>query len=284
MRPYGLGILPNSKIFFYTPKEADKDIFLYPRCVGLYECGNNYYVNRNSYNSFLLLYVLEGSAYIKVDGEEQTIKSNRFALLDCYKPHVYGSHSGCRLMWVHYDGPMAREYYEYICSHQKGNGLTVSDSAAAYRNLAKLYEVLAEKIPIEPADMSKYLLNTLTEFMKSPKEDRKDNISDIERARLFINENFDKQISLEEIAAQANLSIYYFTRRFKRAYGHTPHEYLINIRLNTACFYLASSSAQIKEIAFSCGFTNESNFCTSFKKNIGCTPAEYRDYHRKQGE
>lgn len=279
MRPYGLGILPNSQIFFHTPKEADKDIFLYPTCAGLYECGNNYYVNRNSYDSFLLLYVLEGNAYINVDGEELKISSGRFALIDCYKPHIYGSHNGCRLMWAHFDGAMARQYYDYILNLQKNNILTASDSVMAYRNLSKLYSSLAENIAVESAVISKYLINILTEFMRIQNTDAKDNISDIERAKLFINENLNKQISLEEIAAQANLSVYYFTRSFKKAYGYTPHEYLIKIRLNTACFYLVSSNAQIKEIAFSCGFTNESNFCTCFKNNIGCTPTEYRDSH-----
>ena len=279
MRPYGLGILPNSQIYFYTPKEADKDIFLYPKCVGLYECGNNYYVNRNSYDSFLLLYVLEGNAFINVDGEELVISSNRFALIDCYKPHIYGSRRGCKLMWVHFDGAMARKYYDYIITMQKTNRLTAAESASAYKNLSKLYSALSENTTADAAVISKYLVNILTEFMTSPKADTRDNISDLEKARLFINENMDKAISLEEIAAQANLSIYYFTRSFKKAYGYTPHEYLIKIRLNTACFYLVSSTSQVKEIAFSCGFTSESSFCTCFKKNIGCTPAEYRDLH-----
>lgn len=281
MRPYGPGILKNSQIFFYTPKESDPDLFLYNLCVGLYECDDKYIVERSNYDSFLLLYVISGSVFLKLGDVRKTLGSGEFALIDCYKPHIYGSDTGCKIIWIHFDGALARNYYKYIHEFQKSNIIIAADKTKAYQNMSKLYSAFSNHVPIESALISKYIIDALTEFMHHPTADLVENETDIEKARIFINENLDKQISLDEIASKANLSVYYFTRCFKKEYGYTPHEYLIRSRLNTACFYLVSSDIQVKEIAYRCGFTNESNFCTCFKKNLNLTPAEYRESHKK---
>ena len=277
MRPYGVGILPNSRVYFYTPKENDPELFLYPLCVGLYECDGNYIVDRQNYDSFLLMYLISGTAYVTVNGQTRELKKDDCAILDCYRPHIYGSSSGCKLLWIHFDGANARKYYNYIVTLQKGNVLKAADRSQAYRYMSRLYSALANRLPIESAHISKYLLSGLTEFMYHGEDSTGDTVSDLEKARIYITENLDKDIPLEDIAAQAKLSVYYFTRCFKKSFGYTPHEYLIKTRLNTACFYLVSSSMFVKEIAYRCGFKNESNFCTCFKKNIGMTPQEYRD-------
>lgn len=279
MKVHEPGVLPSSQIFFYTPREADPSLFLYPLCIGRYECNSNYIVNRINYDSFLLLYVISGSVYLAQDGLSKTLRAEEFSIVDCYRPHVYGSHEGCEILWVHFDGALARSYYDYILNLQKSNVVVAADSTRAFRYMSSLYSALSNHMPIESAQISKYLISVLTEFMHPPTPDMSENISDLESARIYINENLDQQLSLEMMADRAHLSIYHFSRSFKKAFGYTPHEYLIKVRLNAACFYLISSSSQVKEIAFKCGFTTESGFCTCFRKNIGCTPAEYRQNH-----
>ena len=276
MRPYGKGILKNSQVFFHTPSESDASLFLYPLCMGLYECNDKYYVERKNYDSFLLLYVINGSLYLSTDGSKKRLGKEEFALVDCYKPHIYGSNEGCKILWLHFDGALARDYYNFILQSQKSNVVSAADKTHAYRYLSKLYSAMANHVPVESPLISKYIINILTEFMHHSETSIEDNESEMEKVRIYINENIEKPLSLEEIAAQANLSVYYFTRCFKKTFGYTPHEYLIKARLNTACFYLVSTTDQVKEIAYKCGFSNESNFCTCFKKNLSCTPAEYR--------
>ncbi len=279
MRVQEPGVLPSSQIFFHTTNETDSSLFLYPLCIGLYECNSDYIVNRINYDSFLLIYVISGTVYLMQDGSSRTLRAEQFAIIDCYKPHIYGSHDGCRILWVHFDGALARGYYDYILKLQKSNLVVAADSTGAYRYMSKLYSALSSHAPVEPARLSKYLISVLTEFMQPPASDAAESIPDLEEARIYINENLDQPLSLDEIAAQAHLSIYHFSRSFKKAFGYTPHEYLIKVRLNAACFYLVSSSCPVKEIAAKCGFTTDSSFCTCFRKNIGCTPAEYRQAH-----
>ncbi|MCC8067121.1 MAG: AraC family transcriptional regulator [Clostridiales bacterium] len=273
------GVLPVSQIFFHTTSEADSSLFLYPLCIGLYECDSNYIVNRINYDSFLLIYVQNGSLYLTQNDVSCTLRAGSFAIIDCYHPHIYGSHEDCKFLWVHFDGALARSYYDRILSFQKSNLIVAADGTHAYRYLSKLYSSLSSHRPVDPAQLSKYLINILTEFMYAPSSSTPEYISELEEARIYINEHLYEPLSLEEIAAQAHLSVYHFTRSFKNKFGYTPHEYLIKVRLNAACFYLVSSTAPVKEIAFKCGFTTNSGFCTCFRKNIGCTPMEYRQAH-----
>ncbi len=276
MRAYGKGILPESQIFFFTPQEAERSAFLYPLCVGLYQCDTTYIVDRQNYDSFLLMYLARGTGFLQVDGVRRELKAGSFALLDCYHPHVYGSTTGCQLLWTHFDGAQARAYYDYIAG--RGNGLApaAADSDTARRYLERLFGALHDHRAVGTPLVSKYLVGALTEFMIDRNPAGESDLSEMERARIYITENLDKSITLEDIAAQANLSVYYFTRRFKKEFGCTPHEYLLRARLKTARFYLESTALPVKEIAWRCGFGNECNFCTCFRKNIGCTPASYR--------
>ena len=56
------------------------------------------------------------------------------------------------------------------------------------------------------------------------------------------------------------------------------HEYLVNARVNAAKFYLKTTAYPNKEIAYRCGFSSESSFCTVFKRVAGLTPQAYRNY------
>ena len=57
----------------------------------------------------------------------------------------------------------------------------------------------------------------------------------------------------------------------------TPHKYLITTRMSNAKFLLKTSQMSVKEIAIRSGFSDESGFCTAFKKQEGMTPNEYRN-------
>lgn len=78
------------------------------------------------------------------------------------------------------------------------------------------------------------------------------------------------------VILKAGLSPYYFLRLFASETGFTPHQYLINTRINAAKFLLRSPDIPVKDISVRTGFTSESTFCTCFKKNEGMTPGQYR--------
>lgn len=98
----------------------------------------------------------------------------------------------------------------------------------------------------------------------------------IEKTLEYMNKNFDKQITLSDVARLANMSDVSFSRFFKQRTGNTFIDNQTQIRLGHASRMLIDTTQSVAEIAYHCGFNNISNFNRIFKKKKGCTPKEFR--------
>lgn len=92
----------------------------------------------------------------------------------------------------------------------------------------------------------------------------------------YIHRNFRNKITLEEIAAAANISEREANRIFQKIIQQTPFEYLLSYRLNMAKELLSHSDLSITEISYRCGFTDSAYMGKQFRKANGLTPKEYR--------
>jgi AraC-like DNA-binding protein len=99
----------------------------------------------------------------------------------------------------------------------------------------------------------------------------------IDKAFEYMNQNFQKNITLSEISKQVNMTDVSFSRFFKTKTGKTFIDSLLELRLGNASRLLIDTSQSISEIAFNCGFNNISNFNRLFKKKKNCTPKEFRE-------
>jgi AraC family transcriptional regulator len=98
----------------------------------------------------------------------------------------------------------------------------------------------------------------------------------LKRAIEYINEHLGENLSLTEIAAQVDMSHYYFCRLFKQSVGMTPHKYLIQQRVEKSKSLLRQRELTIFDIAADCGFANPSHFAKYFRRYTGISPQEFR--------
>lgn len=91
-----------------------------------------------------------------------------------------------------------------------------------------------------------------------------------------IEANLESEIKLAELAKIHGWSPYYFCRIFKKTTGLTPHQYVLQQRVEKAKKLLGSSSLDLSNIALETGFANQSHFGTIFRRFTGCTPKQYR--------
>lgn len=267
----------DSEYFIYSPSRTAQDVFLYPLQCGhfLYEPG--YFLKRDSYDSFLIMYLQKGELDLEIKGHKYHAQSNSFILLDCYENHAYSTSSGLECLWCHYDGVIARAYYDIVIS-RLGNIFTMSDPLPALSKLMSIYHIFHTGSIVREPLLSKYLNDIMTEFMLYlPNGKNAHSYSNTaEEAMTYINEHFTEEISVPDLAAKAGLSHYYFIRAFKKETGFTPHEYLLNTRIATAQYLLKNTRLTIKDICYQTGFSCESIFCTAFKNRLGMTPTQYR--------
>jgi AraC family transcriptional regulator len=97
----------------------------------------------------------------------------------------------------------------------------------------------------------------------------------LKRVTDYINDHLAQELSLEELAAIAQLSPYHFCRSFKRSIGFTPHQYVIRQRVERAKLLLKDGKMGIVEVAIACGFTHQSHLNRHFKRLTGVTPKKF---------
>ncbi len=99
----------------------------------------------------------------------------------------------------------------------------------------------------------------------------------IKKAIDYIEENFHKEISLDELAGELGISSYYFSKLFKEEKGEGFVEYLTRRRVDEAKDLLKRPEHSIKEVGVACGYSDPNYFSRIFKKATGMTPTEYKD-------
>lgn len=92
----------------------------------------------------------------------------------------------------------------------------------------------------------------------------------------YINAHLAEDLSLKAIAHTVDMSQYYFCRQFKQSTGLSPHQYLIQQRIDRAKQLLMKKELAIADIALECGFAHSSHFNKYFRKLTGTTPTFYR--------
>ncbi|MGX4585329.1 helix-turn-helix domain-containing protein [Paenibacillus chitinolyticus] len=91
----------------------------------------------------------------------------------------------------------------------------------------------------------------------------------------YMKEHLNEELSLQELADRANLSLSQFMRLFKQQTGHTPHNYLIRLRIERSKTLICRGDYSLREIADRVGFADQGHFSRMFKRQIGMTPKQY---------
>ena len=98
----------------------------------------------------------------------------------------------------------------------------------------------------------------------------------LQRSKDLIDSRYADPLDTAALAAQACCSEAHFIRSFKRAFGETPHRYLLTRRLERAAALLRTTDHSVAEICLEVGLSSVGSFTTSFRRAHGMTPTAYR--------
>ena len=96
------------------------------------------------------------------------------------------------------------------------------------------------------------------------------------RARDLVDARYAEALGVDDLARTAGLSRAHFSREFRRAFGESPHAYLLTRRLERAAALLRSTDRSVTSICFAVGLRSVGSFTTSFTRAYGMTPTAYR--------
>lgn len=162
-----------------------------------------------------------------------------------------------------------------LTHHYGCGGFLFSPRVNLDKNLAGIQRIIREYYEHKrEGQLSAYVYSFFVDFFEDHSNSE---ISAAEQTSLFIEKNFTQKLTLEQLAALGSISVSKLCHDFKKAFGCTVVEYILNLRLTYARNFLQTNrKARTKDAALSCGFEDISYFCKAYKRKFGRTPAEDR--------
>ena len=277
--------------FSIFPNHSFVDLGLYQ--FGLEACEPGHSFGPARRNHYLFHYVISGRGTLYSDdahGHTQTFKVNagegflifpeqvNFYVADMSNPWEY--------TWLEFDGlrvknaleaagfsqsePVYRTRFPELREKLKDEMLYIVDhsDASVFELIGHMY-LFMDCLTRSAENSGRVIMSRLREFY-------------IREAIAYIENNYQRDVTIEELAEALRLNRSYFGKIFRLSTGKTPQRFLMNYRMIKAAELLASTERPVNEIGLSVGYENPLHFSRAFKNIYGISPREWRNNHRSK--
>lgn len=279
-------------IFSVFPSENFIDLGLYQ--FGWEQCDPSHSFGPAARNHYLFHYVISGTGTLYADnakGESVSyqIKSGQGFMQFPHQVCTYIADSSIpwEYTWLEFDGLRSKETVELA-----GLDLDHPVYRARYKDLSNtmkeemLYIVKhKEASPFHLIGHLYLFIDSLVRSSTRAQLHKGDSVRDfyIKEALAFIEQNFQNDISVEDIAACCGLNRSYFGKVFHENMGKSPQEFLISYRMTKAAELLKLTELTIKDVGMAVGYENQLHFSRAFKNVFGISPRQWRYEHGGRG-
>ena len=276
-------------LFSIFPNENCIDLGLYQ--YGWEQCHPSHSFGPASRNHYLFHYVISGTGTLMADnakGETQTyyIKSGQGFLIfpGQITTYIADNNLPWEYAWIEFDGLRVKEAIDRT---------DLSLNQPDYRSHSKeLRELMMNEIlyivknsgesPFHLIGHLYLFFDYLIQSTKSSNLVSSSKMSDfyIKEAISFIEQNFQNNITIEDIASVCGINRSYFGKIFHKSVGKSPQEFLINYRMIKATELLKLTSLSIADISSAVGYENQLHFSRAFKTIYGVSPRTWRNQNQ----
>ncbi len=264
------GVLEQSKLYFYPAGQSEA--LFRPLSAGHFFCTDQYIVERENFQSILVLLVVDGDISFVKGEKEYTACAGETALIDCYEPHCYYAKNKLEAYWVHIDGGNTREFFGELFDKC---GYIIKSNDAITAQIKEIYSFVKSGEKLTDGEISVLIYRLMISLFTNEGEGEKQR--GIDAAMSYIRKHYAEKLDVCELSRIANMSESYFAHQFKKKVGTSPYDYILRIRLSHAKEMLKNTSMSICDIAYHTGFASESNFISYFKTREGLSPLKFRN-------
>lgn len=269
------GLLHQSQIFFHIPSEFARNALYCLHDSGTFYCGDQYCIERESYNNYLIMLIKKGSMTIRFKNQEFQAMKNNLVFLDCQQPHMYRANENLIFEWFHFSGISTQHYFDFL-SEKNGCVFSIEENLIIPECMDQIL-FRAKEGNINEHFISMNIHKIMYELNEISNDATDIHEKIIIKTLSYIERHFQVDINLKELAKQVNLTPFHFSRLFKKYTGYSPYEYVINFRINHAKKLLQNTKLSIKEVSIESGFNTDTHFMTTFKKHTDLTPKQFRE-------
>ena len=221
-------------------------------------------VRMHAHHDWELVYYSTGNGYTHIGDTLYTFSPRTFAVIPPGCPHDESHTASGTVICI-----------EFSSESTIKSGLFPDYSEQIGTLVRRIRSEARDALPDAPAWIALKLQELLLALrrMDAPSAHPK---QDLQYAMHFLEENYGRDISLRDLAAEYRYSYHYFYHRFRAVAGCAPQQYLLRVRLRAAAERLRTSDDSCTEIALACGFYGSAQFSALFRRAYGCTPSAYR--------
>ena len=280
MLTYNMDVTPESIWKRTTPSEAELAQPYYCTEAGVFYAQQHFSTARTDKESYILFYTLRGAGLIEQDGNHVILSTGQALLLNCRTPQSYCTAPGQSCWhhyWVHLDGVGVAAMEPLLFPGKKLTPVQITGA-----KMQELFETILgqmERGNVDSMVQTGLALHGMLALCAQTILAEAETTSArqvILQAAETLRKNYQKELSLADLLADAHMSKSYFLRLFRRYMGTTPYNYLVNFRITQAQELLVLTDHSVTEIAQQVGFGDASNFSTRFAKATGQSPLQYR--------
>lgn len=264
----------------FFPSTFSRKALLYLQLLCSVTFSNKHYTIRKDLPSYLIAQTFFGKGILRYEGREYELNPDDLFFIDCRKKHEYFAVSpkGWGYRFFHFDGYTMAEYYKKILESENVC-FTFPNDSRFYGLFKELILLNHESGPNNEVLTNRILTDMITEiFCQLPQYKDSDSPEFISELCDYLQNSFTKKLSLDEIAAECNLSKFYMSREFKKYTGKTIFNYITDLRISLAQRLLRYSNLSVNEIAESIGFEDHNGFYRAFMQREEMSPSAYRKY------
>ena len=272
-------------LYSIFPSENFIDLGLYQ--YGWEQCDPAHSFGPAARNHYLFHYVISGTGTLTAENSRResvtyNVKSGQGFMLFPHQicTYIADSELPWEYTWLEFDGLKVKEFIETA-------GLTMNtpiyrprhkDIAQQMTNEMLYIASHSQESPLHLIGHLYLFLDYLAKSNASPIQTQGNRMRDfyIKEALSFIEQNFQNDISVEDIAAFCNLNRSYFGKIFRDTVGKSPQEFLISYRMSKAGELLKMTSLSIADIGNAVGYPNQLHFSRAFKNVYGVSPRAWR--------
>lgn len=239
--------------------------------------------NKYSFNDILILYSYSGVVRYSKSSTTHYIQPHHVIITACNAPLIFTRTSkDWEFFYIIIRGSHAKLYYNLI--RTKDSTIAINPLTSTLNHFIDLINVPYIDDDFSSMEHSVLVHSILFELYKATYDISKARMhtpiqeTDVNSAITYISNNYMKELSIDDICNEVNLSKYYFCKIFKEYSGISIHKYLNEYRINKSKELLSYSKLTITSIAIEVGFNNSLTYIRCFKQSTKMTPSEYRKY------
>lgn len=236
-------------------------------------------------NHYLFHYVIGGRGILYADDQAYKIGPGHGFLIVPGQPTTYvaDQFDPWEYTWIEFDGLRARESLS-LAGISRSQPVYTPQSREAGRLLQEQMLTIVnhpQASPIRQIGQAFLFLDQLVESSAAKREQSQRRLRDfyMKEALSFIEQNYQSDISIEEIAAFCGLNRSYFGKLFRDTMGESPQAFLLHYRMARAAQLLTETTYPISTISAMVSYANQLHFSRAFKSVYGVAPRTYRQTH-----